>query len=141
MTETKFRLSASAQRNRAKMYPRHFIALCNQFCGDDVSFDAGSGRRDAHAPLLMRGPSAYSLGWLSSAAKPGTPNVFQELTEAEIQSIRDGRVLVLDLGWEALFAHEVIVRSLVDATERTGIRPDRIAIIHSNLFAGQTFEH
>jgi hypothetical protein len=133
-------LPAAAKTPGGFTYPHHFARLVDYFGGAEWISDLAAVTPGAWA-IVMRAPSAFSLGRVSARAKGGGCFIFEHLTSDERSALveRDG-VLLIDLGWEVLFPRAEIVSDLIAALVEFDLDPRRVKILHSNQVARAAFE-
>ena len=134
-----FLLSRGGASPKGKFYPRHFRMLAEAFAPESAWTSDAGGQKPGEWVLVIRAPSSYAL--VPTADNPGgVLSVFDQIAEEEYALLRGkGGMLLLDLGWEALFPRAVVVSGLINSLAARDLDPGRVAILHSNEGAGAAF--
>jgi hypothetical protein len=133
---------ADTARRSASFQPRHFAMLVEHFAKERTRWIAAPPGRRGGGPwaLLVRSPGYFMLSAAVNEARGQSGTVFDWLTADELRAVaRDGHLLV-DLGWEALFAHDEVIAGLAEAVWKLGVDPARIHLLHCNHAAGPVID-
>lgn len=124
--------------------PRHFLMQAEFFAPEGVSvIDSLAEVVPGDWALLIRAPGAFSLSRqsLDLRDRATQPTVFEEITSAEKRALRAKRgALVIDLGWEMLFAYDDVLEGLIASVEALDVDPRKIFLLHCNFAAGPLLE-
>lgn len=121
-------------------YPRHFLMQAGFFAPEQIFLVSSLAEVvPGEWALLIRAPGAFSLSRqsLDMRDRKSQPTVFEEITAEEMRALRYRRgALIIDLGWEMLFAYDDVLEGLVTSIEALDLDPARVFLVHCNFSAG-----
>lgn len=127
---------------RRRFQPGHFAILTRALAGETVRWtDRLADLPQGGWALVIRAAGSYSLAKDLAARHAGGLFVFDAISREERRALdrKDG-VLVVDLDWDPLLAHEEVVAGLIGSIERSGLDPARIRLVHANQAGRAPFE-
>lgn len=122
----------------------HFLMQAEYFAPQRISVTSSLSELSyGDWAMLIRAPGAFSLSRqsLDMRGRNSQPTVFDQLTREEMRALRKRRgSLIIDLGWEMLFAYDDVIDGLVTSVEGLQLDPGRIFLVHCNFAANSLLE-